>query len=1087
MNNVRFLFVFFSSFILAFIGQSQQYVIKSYTVDDGLPTRTVNDVCQDNTGYLWFATQSGISSYDGFCFKNYDASSGLPVQQFLNVKNDENGIIWGVPRQIAGIIVYLKNNTWNKIIPAYQTSPNETNAFDLLYMAGNPVLCMGSGVGLDIYQNGRWNHVNVSGNEVNNQIWSVTAKSGKFYALTRAGIFEVELQKTGWKVKEYLKPEGGAVVAFKFERPGQPDEKLWILTPNRLTYLQNGKSTLVSADFALPTPFNPGESFVNFDNRGNVFFGNSWAKYYVNRASGKVGPLMVNNGFSSNGASSVFVDREQNVWFTDTRGVDKVSSLLLMNYFEFNGLLENEVTAILELKEGGFVFGHNGGLTTLDQNKFTRIEFPGAKNNQLRVMDLMQDDRGDVWIAASILGFGKMIGNGKIKWYKADSLSLATTIHQGGQGKIWAGTSQKLYYLKNDRFVPFEKNQEISSPFRKLFSSNNGELIGAGLYGFYKISGVKVTRVLFDESFTPGSFYAYYQDKSGTEYVGTLNGLGIIENGRIRKYNRDGIRIDSPVYFIFQDKKENYWIGSNNGVYIWDGKKKLESCSVANGLAGRETNRSAGVLDKDGNVLIGTDMGLSCFIPGHIEMSANIPIVQLIDCEDNKGDLHNLANDCSIGYNDNNLYFHFKGISFTNEEMINYRYKLEGLDHEWQYVNQSGIDKVKYSLLDHGKYQFVVQARNGSGEWSEVKKSGIITIQTPFYSAWWFHLITVLIICLVLFGFVKIIIQAKYSKRLEIEIAERKRSEQKALETLESLHQSEMKYHDLIEFAVDGILIGSKEGVIINANSYMQKLTGRTRENLIGINVKQLFTNSNLDHIPLRYDLLENGELVVSHRDILREDGTHIPVEMHTKMMPDGSYQSIYHDITKRREAEENLRESRELFKLISDKMTDVVWLMDLKGKSTFVSPSIEQFTGYCMEEYLGQSFDNRFTKDSANLAKNLFKIEMPKLWAQQETLVGYSHTLLLEYNCKNGGSKWGELLMTPFFGVNGDWLGIHGVTRDVTDRKHTEEALQEKASELARFNSLMVGRELKMVELKKEINEMLVKTGKPEKYIIHE
>jgi PAS domain S-box-containing protein len=139
------------------------------------------------------------------------------------------------------------------------------------------------------------------------------------------------------------------------------------------------------------------------------------------------------------------------------------------------------------------------------------------------------------------------------------------------------------------------------------------------------------------------------------------------------------------------------------------------------------------------------------------------------------------------------------------------------------------------------------------------------------------------------------------------------------------------------------------------------------------------------------------------------------------------------------------------------------------------------------MDEYLGQSIDNRFTKDSATLAKYLFSMEMPKLWAQPETLAGYSHTLLLEYICKKGGSKWGELLMTPFFGVNGDWLGIHGVTRDVTDRKHTEDALKEKASELARFNSLMIGRELKMVELKKEINEMLVKTGKPEKYIIHE
>jgi hypothetical protein len=57
----------------------------------------------------------------------------------------------------------------------------------------------------------------------------------------------------------------------------------------------------------------------------------------------------------------------------------------------------------------------------------------------------------------------------------------------------------------------------------------------------------------------------------------------------------------------------------------------------------------------------------------------------------------------------------------------------------------------------------------------------------------------------------------------------------------------------------------------------------------------------------------------------------------------------------------------------------------------------------------------------------------------------------------------------------------------DITERKRTEEAIKEKARELERFNDLMTGRELKMVDLKKEINELLKRSGEKEKYRIVE
>ena len=63
---------------------------------------------------------------------------------------------------------------------------------------------------------------------------------------------------------------------------------------------------------------------------------------------------------------------------------------------------------------------------------------------------------------------------------------------------------------------------------------------------------------------------------------------------------------------------------------------------------------------------------------------------------------------------------------------------------------------------------------------------------------------------------------------------------------------------------------------------------------------------------------------------------------------------------------------------------------------------------------------------------------------------------------------------------------GILGWLLDITDRKIVEKEVKEKYEELNRFRKIAIGRELKMIELKKEINELFNATGKPERYKIH-
>lgn len=128
----------------------------------------------------------------------------------------------------------------------------------------------------------------------------------------------------------------------------------------------------------------------------------------------------------------------------------------------------------------------------------------------------------------------------------------------------------------------------------------------------------------------------------------------------------------------------------------------------------------------------------------------------------------------------------------------------------------------------------------------------------------------------------------------------------------EQLRQSEKKYRELINFAVGGILIGTPNGDIIEANDYICKLFGKAKNQIIGKNINDgFFTSKSLQNTPLNYEKLKLGEVLINQRDIVRNDGRIIPVEMHTKMMPDKTYQSIYHDISERKTAEKLLLEAK--------------------------------------------------------------------------------------------------------------------------------------------------------------------------------
>jgi len=1029
----------------------QQYFIKSYAAENGLPTRIITDACQDKEGYMWFSTYLGISKYDGFTFKNYDTASGLPNQQYRKILCDAKGIIWAVPYTTIGEIVFFKANAWKSIGTPYSNS-NHSNitSFSIVYEDNSPVLCIGSYNGVDLFRNNKWEHIDVSNDKSKNVVSNVVAKNGSFYLSTKVGLCVLKGNTLNWKMNTEINKTNEAIAAIKFVNPGLPNEKMWILKNHSLGFLQYNKFTKVADDFFLEDVAYTYFPFIEMGKNGNIFFGNNFSKYLLKASTSQIIPLKIRNGFSSNGAVSVFIDKEENIWFTDSRGIDKISNITLVNYFETSGLPENEVTAIIETNDGRYVLGHNNKISILQDNKFKVIDLPGNQNSLTRVLDILKDKDGGIWFTANILGVGRLTSDDKIQWYPSINGFMATTVNQDNSRRIWIGSNSKLYYLKGSKIVAYEHNDQFGNiGIRKIYPCDKGGIYICGYTGLWLVSNDTVIKIKSEDESQPLNAFSYYKDKRGTEFIGAMNGLYYINNGIIKYFRNKQLNITNPIYFILQDKENFYWFGTNNGVYRWDGINDPEIFNPYNGLAGRETNRSAGLVDSQGRVWVGTDRGLSCFNPGNERLKTPAPSVSLLYIETSRGDKLSLNSPSSISYVDNTLSFQFRGISFVNEELLTYKYKLEGLDKDWREATQAMLDKIKYVNLKPGEYRLCVMAKNYSSSWSAIAYSQKIVIKPAMYMTWWSKLIAVLLVLVLLWIFHSITGERLINRTLKKEISERKLAE-------ENLKESEQRLSFIIEGSRLGTWDWDLSTNVVKRNHFWAEMLGYTASEieqtheqwteLIHPEDKTRVRSVIQDHLEGKTDVYDfeyrlhtkdnKYKWIHDQAKIVLRDVTGKPLRM----------SGTHTDITERKKAADALQKSEERIRLLLTSLPVAIFAapVDSEIDLEMITGNVKDLTGFTEEDFLSKPdfWRSRLHPDDSDRVLSAFK-EAPEHGG-----------LTIEYRWKmaDGKYKWvhdQNIIKTNR--INREYLGVFV---DINDQKVAEQEIKDKNEQLNLINA---------------------------------
>ncbi|MBA4396060.1 MAG: hypothetical protein C0394_01525 [Syntrophus sp. (in: bacteria)] len=257
------------------------------------------------------------------------------------------------------------------------------------------------------------------------------------------------------------------------------------------------------------------------------------------------------------------------------------------------------------------------------------------------------------------------------------------------------------------------------------------------------------------------------------------------------------------------------------------------------------------------------------------------------------------------------------------------------------------------------------------------------------------------------------------------------------------------KFRDMIESMCDLVFTVDLKGMFAYVNPAFAMVTGHTVAGLIGRPFTDVIAPEARESAVAHFRRgVKSRKWALYEIDITHKDGGRIPVEFNviTRLdqnnEPAGRY-GIGRDITKRRRAEEALRESEEKYRLITENMIDVITIMDMNLRVTFVSPSIMRLRGFTAEEAMAQNLEQILTPESLKFIGRIYEEEMQREASGTADPDRIQIVELQEYR-KDMSLVWVEASLSFLRDADRRPVGILSLSRDITERRRVEEALRE-------------------------------------------
>ena len=352
---------------------------------------------------------------------------------------------------------------------------------------------------------------------------------------------------------------------------------------------------------------------------------------------------------------------------------------------------------------------------------------------------------------------------------------------------------------------------------------------------------------LGNEKIVSKTVYSLCEDAKGNIWMVTSDDGVIKYDGKSAKIfnTKNGLRDATPV--IISSVGNKILLVHNKGIDVIEEGHSPEITYFDISENDLDPNLNAVFTDAQGNSWYGTNNGVLKFRAYNISSDTITPSAYIANLKVQYKD-YGLDSTHEFDYKQNNLIFDFDATWLKAPDKIKFRFKMEGLESDWQQITVNRI--ATYNNLAPGEFTFLVEACNEEGVWGKPAAYKFF-IATPIWYKWWFWLIVITVLVSSVYLFMKYRLKALEKKNL---ILEEKVNERTA-EIVEQNKVIEAKSKELEQLSLvasktdNVVLIMDAKGKIEYINDSFTKLNGLTFEELVKERGETIYDVSNHPHI----------------------------------------------------------------------------------------------------------------------------------------------------------------------------------------------------------------------------------------------
>lgn len=729
-------------------------MVRSITMDDGLPSNAVRSVVQGSKGYMWFGTDNGLCRFDGYDVKTY-YNPFTTVDQFVSALTAcEEGLLVGCNNG-----AYLFCNATDR----FQKLSDKITAPVLNFSLDGDQNVWISTNGQGVFRYNRTTHElhqypmkNIQGKvkstlvDANNQVWMLCNHGeASIYHLNKSTdqfeAFPLKGDATMFHGMAMLAtPDGNVYVGtwenglYKLNADGSAEQLISGTLSNAVhhihqLYCNDNKYLLIASD----------DGLVQYDIQNHIWHMLS----EVNNPSRSTSERFV---------YGIAGDNEGGIWVTTFYGgVNYLPSTSFEDRFRaysarLGGLRGNVVGRFFEDRQHRiWIATDDAGLDCFNPQTNSFVSYPGkAAMGKYNVHALFADEN-NLWVGTYGNGVIRMnMATGVQQVFYTDgkvSGSNAYCIYRDRKKRLWAASMDgaNLFDEGQQKFCKIKLFKSLTidikeDPQGNVWFATQGD-------GLWRLDKNNVWKQ-----------YKHVENDSTSLVSDQVNCLAIGEKGQLYAATSEGlceflpskgifrrISIDAPSqdFMSLVISQGVMWISTSKGIVKYTPGEPVQLFNKYDGLTCDQFMPNAGLLASDGRIYFGSTRGFNCFYPYLVKINQVAPPVAITSVElfgqpieagsDQLEKSLSHAAELNLSHNENTINISFAALSYVSPEKNLYAYKLEGVDKDWIYTHEH---RANYTNLPVGTYTFLVKATNNDGVWSKNEAKLQIVVHPPF---WW--------------------------------------------------------------------------------------------------------------------------------------------------------------------------------------------------------------------------------------------------------------------------------------------------------------------------------------------------------------